>query len=87
VRTTASWLAVRRCSAKSGAAHISSVRPVAAEHAGEDVQALGGDDLASRGQAHAASAHLVGGPDVPFGVKRAAVGTELQLGRRLLAAS
>ena len=84
-------MAVRLCSAKSGAAHISSVRPVAAEHAGEDVEALGGgdlvDDLAARGQAHAASAHLVGGPDVPFGVKRAAVGTELQLGQRPLAAS
>jgi hypothetical protein len=74
-----------------GRAHQQRQAVVAAEHAGEDVQALGGedlvDDLASRGQAHAASAHLVGGPDVPFGVKRAAVGTELQLGRRLLAAS
>ena len=60
---------------------------VAAEHAGEEVQALGRrdlvDDLAAGSQAHAPCADLVGRPDVPLGVQRAAVGTELQLPQRL----
>jgi hypothetical protein len=68
-------------------AHEQRPAVVAAEHAGEEVQAVRGEDLVddcpARGQAHAARAHLVGRPDVSVGVQGAAVGPDLQLAQCL----
>jgi hypothetical protein len=81
-----------RCAARLFAevgrrAHEQRAAVVAAEHAGEDVQALRGgdlvDDRASGGEAHAAGADLVGRPDVSVGVQGAAVGPEPQLAQGL----
>jgi hypothetical protein len=75
-------------SRKSGAAHKQRAPVLAAQHAGEHVQSLGGrdliDDLAPASHSRAARAGLVGGPDIAVRVKRGAVGSELQLGEHLL---
>ena len=78
VRSTASRAALRCLGEVGRGAQQQRAAVLAAEHAGEDAEALGHrdlvDDLAAGRDPDAARADLVGRPDVPLGVERAAVG-------------